>query len=505
MKKTALPLLAVLCASAAFAYDLNTTTSDNPLDISDYNNWNGASGPLTTTDELRIMDSYGKLDSGSLSVGRFHMQNVATFSMNGVGATFTADKLTSSGYDPLLGSNNNSDVVINILGSGNNMNITMGNSLMFGAGNATNASVTLNIESNDALNRNTFKVNGSNTFVRISTNPTANVNYNINIGNYSTYKNETNFYLAGQEGVALAAGSAVITMYGTDSRFDGSDRSFTIGSSNTTAGMAGGEAAVRITGNGNSFITNAMNIGSTVMTGGTASFKVTGNNNIVTFGGLTIGNASSTSSDFASMVIDGSANTFSHGGITINKGSLRFVGTNNNYSSSSTTTVNDGGTLELNSAGATFTYNNNITVNNGGTLIIGGDSTVIGTGMMSCWLYGTDSTLHMIASETGFGDNSFANLRSIEGTLSLDFSKYSIENGEYVKLFTFSTTTGVDQLLANETWDTNGTAILGSKGIYAEGGALYAHVIQVIPEPSTYAAIFGALALAFAAYRRKRA
>lgn len=37
-------------------------------------------------------------------------------------------------------------------------------------------------------------------------------------------------------------------------------------------------------------------------------------------------------------------------------------------------------------------------------------------------------------------------------------------------------------------------------------GVLYANieVINIVPEPSTYAAIFGALALAFAAYRRRK-
>ena len=37
-------------------------------------------------------------------------------------------------------------------------------------------------------------------------------------------------------------------------------------------------------------------------------------------------------------------------------------------------------------------------------------------------------------------------------------------------------------------------------------GVLYANieVLNIIPEPGTYAAIFGALALAFAAYRRRK-
>ncbi|MBQ2722281.1 MAG: PEP-CTERM sorting domain-containing protein [Opitutales bacterium] len=50
----------------------------------------------------------------------------------------------------------------------------------------------------------------------------------------------------------------------------------------------------------------------------------------------------------------------------------------------------------------------------------------------------------------------------------------------------------------------NGSAEGGSLGFTASSATLNVTAAAVVPEPSTYAMIFGAIALGFVAYRRRK-
>ncbi len=79
----------------------------------------------------------------------------------------------------------------------------------------------------------------------------------------------------------------------------------------------------------------------------------------------------------------------------------------------------------------------------------------------------------------------------------MDLSGFASLADNY-KLVDSPNSTIADGLL-NNIFDFGGTF---SGNIFAEGGSIY---IAPIPEPATCAAIFGALALALAAYRRRKA
>lgn len=102
--------------------------------------------------------------------------------------------------------------------------------------------------------------------------------------------------------------------------------------------------------------------------------------------------------------------------------------------------------------------------------------------------------------------------KQFEGGLTVDFSNVTgLEEGLY-SFALFASNSG--QNLNFDNWSDlflNGVVETDDVKLYYEdgkcynisGNILYLNV-QVVPEPATYAAIFGALALAFAAYRRRK-
>ena len=67
-----------------------------------------------------------------------------------------------------------------------------------------------------------------------------------------------------------------------------------------------------------------------------------------------------------------------------------------------------------------------------------------------------------------------------------------------------STISGLDELMGGENFllSLNGELFDGEWDYYMEGNSF--EIRMQVPEPATYAAIFGALVLAFAAYRRRK-
>lgn len=95
-------------------------------------------------------------------------------------------------------------------------------------------------------------------------------------------------------------------------------------------------------------------------------------------------------------------------------------------------------------------------------------------------------------------------LSGFNGFLTLDFSNLA-HDGEWVLISSSAYDSSIDNLLLE-----NRYSILGIDESLVElsymGGKLSVFVdgLPIIPEPSAYAAIFGALAIAFAAYRRRK-
>ena len=100
-------------------------------------------------------------------------------------------------------------------------------------------------------------------------------------------------------------------------------------------------------------------------------------------------------------------------------------------------------------------------------------------------------------------------INAFSGVLVLDFSRFNGVAGQAYEYDLLSSTNDWSSIWNNFGWsdDTGSDRVLflgdGDLSLSYAGGTLSA-IYTAIPEPSTYAAIFGALALAFAAYRRRK-
>ena len=91
----------------------------------------------------------------------------------------------------------------------------------------------------------------------------------------------------------------------------------------------------------------------------------------------------------------------------------------------------------------------------------------------------------------------------------LDFTNLVLSEGETKQMGIIYSNSSSDLILNYETYqDELITVVKANEAdtytIYANGKTLYIDYTSAIPEPATFAAIFGALALAFAAYRRRK-
>ena len=120
------------------------------------------------------------------------------------------------------------------------------------------------------------------------------------------------------------------------------------------------------------------------------------------------------------------------------------------------------------------------------------------------------ATLSFVSDSAGISTLKTTSVNELSGFIDVDFSKYVSQTIDAVQFILISAENSWDGsnyesdsdseyikvALANEndTWRT-----------FMEGNNLVLeYTSAVIPEPSTFAAIFGAIALAFAAYRRKK-
>ena len=175
----------------------------------------------------------------------------------------------------------------------------------------------------------------------------------------------------------------------------------------------------------------------------------------------------------------------------------------------------DGGSFSANSFSQVGTYSKDnsadIKILNGGSFILNGDGVSYSKQGHNIYVDATssftssnkDSFYGKLTFEAG-ANVSLANGISLENTsfeLVIDdiSTLQDKELNEYFETITLAGNS-IENLLTSE----NLTVLDKESGISFDVSISDSGIITLVPEPSTYAAIFGALALAFAAYRRRK-
>ena len=212
---------------------------------------------------------------------------------------------------------------------------------------------------------------------------------------------------------------------------------------------------------------------------GTSTFKMNGSGNKLTFTGAQFAVGETSTGGVSNFEISGSNNELS---VT----SQYDVWFGN---------VNQGKTnVTISGSGHTINFNKNIAFRAG---------------------YEDGTTLLFAADENGVSTIYAAGVRTFENTkLVLDFTNFVGDGSGVYEIALISTTNDWSALAqqfvgSSEGGESSANVIMGANGesweiAYSGSGELIFSYTYAVPEPSTFAAIAGALALAFAAYRRKR-
>jgi len=243
-----------------------------------------------------------------------------------------------------------------------------------------------------------------------------------------------------------------------------------------------------------------------LVTSATAATLTFGGNSSYSFGSSTTTNSGLISGDISVVMAGtgtqalGGANTYT-GSTTINAGTLAI---NGSTAAASAVTVNTTGTL----AGA-GKVNGAVTVASGGAIAAGGSSTpgalTLGSNLT---LNGGSALNFRIGSTTAdqliLSGNSITATGPSSGTVTINLLNFNgtAALGTYTLLsFTGTGTTTASWALGDFSLAADPTLAGSSLFLGGDGMSLD---VSVVPEPATYAAFFGALALVGAACRRRR-
>ena len=460
--------LTSLCLSAAFlaaasSYGANITLqgteAQTSFNIADPASWgveaiNPEDYATITTNGNIPTEAY--IDSGeTFSPATLNLQNNAHLVANGTGSTISNNSSVNNNVD--FGSNNGSNVLVEILGSGNTYAIDATNrSFMMGAFNSTSGANRIYVSSSDSANRNTFSVSGVNIFVKLNSSAESTASNTISIGDNSDAEFTGNISIGGSESSDVAGGSVAFEMIGTNStmRFY---RDSHVGNSNSGGTMSNGSSKILVSGSNNTF----NSVGTTVwvnkvMSGGSNSFEISGEYNTVSWQNIHVGNATST-----------------------------------------------GGTAKVSVQGSTHTVSASDQLGVYGSEVTDGDGLVTAV---------NGGTLEFIADEYGVSTINVGRVVAFDGILTLDFSDVVIAQDEYMEF---------QLITANRDWSSLAEKLLATSDgenahvnvitksdediweIIYNGSSLY-FTYTYVPEPSTYAAIFGLGALVFVLARRRK-
>lgn len=434
----------------------------------------------------------------------------------------------------------------NLLGS----DITVeGNRLNIGSNSATTAKNTLKISSSDSTKRNLFDLskNADNVSIslHLSNNQSSSSVSKLEIGDYSDVKlladdatgSKINMVGSG----TILSGTSILEMNGKDSIF--SALAADIG---TNAKINGGDIKINVYGSGNTLqIKNDLNMlsymGSGNVSGGSITLDVNGAGNIVKVGrNLSLANETVAFGGVYTAKFKGTEDAYTQ--LMANKINVRgtsvestaqmnlsfdgYVNYTGNYTSTGKGSIDVGITDGARDSNQKFTIQgkgNIISIadlNVGSATAISGKAQmeVIGSthqiDMVNFTLNGTETaggSLMMKADSKGFSTLEVTGTLTMNGCLILDFTDASIDGGS--DIFNIFATTNKSDSLA----DLDGKGMLSvvkkNEGdsysvLYNFDDATQKYLYQIaytaIPEPSTYAGIFGLLALGFAFYRRKK-
>ncbi len=554
MKKLTLTSLALLCYTAAFStnYYLTGGSTESPLDISDLNNWwtnNNGTGTnpssLTVSDDLFVY-GFSEITSGSFSAPKsLAFDKTGSLLMSGSGASVTS---LANGNKQYGEGSANSNVSIKILGTSNAFTSNYaGGSIKMGNVNSVSGENSFYVSSNNAEAKNTLTWTGINGFMTLSNNESSTAKNTVTIKDNSIFNITSNLALGGQNNAEIKGGENVIQMTGTNSTLTFGSGTLTVGTvrGNDSSITSGGTAKIIVGGSNNTFELAASNnfiishYSFTNISGGEAAFIVNGTSNTVNIGkATTVGAANMTSDAKAGYRVSGTSNIITHTSSINTKGYSDFElkGAENSliltsFVAENNSTLNIAGSKNYLNTTGNFTIKNSASlvvdgVNNfidikigGGSLSVENDATVTIRGSVkgeettgnyisaSNITFGEDTTLTILAMANQesvlFSNGNF----NLNGIMVIDFSDYIMQDlslGDNVKLISLNN-------IANAASINNAIAegrieIIGTTDTTAnlswDGKTLVFHITNVVPEPSAYAAIFGALALAFAIYRR---
>jgi len=455
--------------AASFAFGINNNTGTNT--INSQTNWFGGSS-TGVSNQQRININGGQLTLGgtvqdSSGVTGTHNLSLEAYSGGILNINGDITKATgSSGVTLLVGGAGTSNAVFYSLG-GNNTGLT---------------------STGNTFSRGTLTLNNSNALSGATTLTVANANSTVALA-------DTANLLIGTAGVTINKNITFAALTSTDT----SDIR-TIGGSNTT-GTATYSGTITLnafapSGNGSSLrVTSAT--GGTVTIGG----NITDGSNTV--GLLLNGTGSVQFTRAAGMNYDG--------GTTIASGSLAVGNTSGSGTGTGTVSVNSGATL-----GGLNTGSANAGIISGATTFASGSflSPGAGSGTANTLTFGSTLDISGLASGTG---GLLFQLGTVGDQVALTSGALTIGSGA-LDLGDFSfTTLGGFGAGTYTLFDTN-TSIVGSFGSnltstiggmnavlsFANGGQDIVLTVTAVPEPATYATLFGTLALAGVVWIRRR-
>ncbi len=155
----------------------------------------------------------------------------------------------------------------------------------------------------------------------------------------------------------------------------------------------------------------------------------------------------------------------------------------------------------LNVKGGTLKFGSMALADNAKLSIQGSDSNV---GSTTSAFAATGGTIEFIADENGISKLVLSTIADFDVQIFLDFENYNLLNGDTLELISSAADwqAKAEAFIASSNW--NRTDSLGNTyDLSYDNKSLFLTITEV-PEPATYAAILGALAMGIAIYRRRK-
>lgn len=475
-------------------------------------------------------------NGGKVSANNIRINN------SGVAGATSVSKLVFDNANYLVGEDGNSMGAVSIGGfNGSAQNATnetiLGGTALLEVINGSNVYLSGNIDmitSNSAdstsvskllVENSTLKINGELKAAHVSTGLFSSGSAILEVtGENSVFEATNKGFYSGYQ-TDMSGGSIEVLLSGQNNRISFANEAtnvnekFYMFAGTSTGTQTGGTIDVKVTGSGNVFESMGIEIGKTISTGGKNTFYAKGDSasavNTLRFVGDTLSIHGSTDASATienSFIMAGNtellrtedrtvhvyvgndANTAGGSASFIVKGSGNVVkGENFRVGSSSAT----GGTALARFEG----YSNDIRFNN--TLSFAGAGTSYADAVGGRFEFVLDNS----GAFLGEAMLNVGRIDAFSGAIQVDFSALS---GEFDSAEFLLISSAQDWSSLYSSWEQSGLFDFNRRDESDEahfeyaGGNLYVIYTSTVPEPATFAAIFGLCALAFASYRRRK-